>query len=56
MKSASDFYSLCNKGENQIVLSAGVTSDKMQQVGDSRIIKGTILDATGMPVIGANGW
>ena len=42
------------KENNQIVLSAGVTSDKMQQVGDSRIIKGTILDATGMPVIGAN--
>ena len=42
------------KENNQIVLSAGVTSDKMQQVGDSRIIKGTILDATGMPVIGTN--
>ncbi len=42
------------KENNQIVLSAGVKSDKIQQVGDSRIIKGTILDATGMPVIGAN--
>lgn len=42
------------KENNQIVLSAGVKSDKTQQVGDSRIIKGTILDATGMPVIGAN--
>lgn len=42
------------KENNQIVLSAGVKSNKMQQVGDNRIIKGTILDATGMPVIGAN--
>ena len=42
------------KENNQIVLSAGVKSNKTQQVGDSRIIKGTILDATGMPVIGAN--
>lgn len=42
------------KENNQIVLSAGVKSNKTQQVGDGRIIKGTILDATGMPVIGAN--
>ena len=42
------------KEDNQIVLSAGVKSNKTQQVGDGRIIKGTILDATGMPVIGAN--
>lgn len=42
------------KENNQIVLSAGVKSNKTQQVGDNRIIKGTILDATGMPVIGAN--
>ena len=42
------------KENNQIVLSAGVKSNKTQQIGDSRIIKGTILDATGMPVIGAN--
>lgn len=42
------------KENNQIVLSAGVKSDKIQQVGNNRIIKGTILDATGMPVIGAN--
>lgn len=42
------------KENNQIVLSAGVKSNKTQQVGDSWIIKGTILDATGMPVIGAN--
>ena len=42
------------KENNQIVLSAGVKSNKTQQVVDNRIIKGTILDATGMPVIGAN--
>ncbi len=42
------------KENNQIVLSAGVKSNKTQQVGDNRTIKGTILDATGMPVIGAN--
>ena len=42
------------KENNQIVLSAGAKSNKTQQVGDNRIIKGTILDATGMPVIGAN--
>ena len=42
------------KENNQIVLSAGVKSNKTQQVGDGRIIKGTILDATGIPVIGAN--
>ena len=42
------------KENNQIVLSAGVKSDKTQQVGDSRTVKGTILDASGMPVIGAN--
>lgn len=42
------------KENNQIVLSAGVKLDKMQQVEDSRIIKGIILDATGIPVIGAN--
>lgn len=42
------------KENNQIVLSAGVKSNKTQQVGDNRIIKGTILDVTGMPVIGAN--
>lgn len=42
------------KENNQIVLSAGAKSNKIQQVGDNRTIKGTILDATGMPVIGAN--
>ncbi len=42
------------KENNQIVLSAGVKSNKTQQVGDKRVIKGTVVDATGAPIIGAN--
>ena len=42
------------KEDNQIVLSAGVKSNKTQQVVDKRVIKGTVVDATGAPIIGAN--
>ena len=42
------------KENNQIVLSAGVKSNKTQQVGDKRVVKGTVVDAMGDPIIGAN--
>ena len=42
------------KENNQIVLSAGVKSDKIQQDDKVRTIKGTIVDETKEPVIGAN--
>lgn len=40
------------KENNQIVLSAGVKSDKIQQDDKVRTIKGTIVDETKEPVIG----
>lgn len=42
------------KENNQVVLSETETSSKVQQIGNSLVIKGIVVDAFGQPIIGAN--